>query len=354
MGQSKTIGIIGAGAIGFNLAQSLARNQFDVVLYNRYHTESDGSPSKMWIEKEGKVDDLNDALEFPIKLTHSLSHLENLYALVITAGATRKDGESRADLARKNAHIIKEYLPAIAANPECMVMVVSNPVDGLTRYLIEHTAEITGRPITEVAKRIIGISYVDTTRLRNLVREAVNKNFPGLGKPEIKGLVLGEHGPTMVPIMSQVTVNDKPLLEFVRPEQVEQIIRGVVTRGNDIIIRTGTSAVAGPAIAAINMLKAMIAGDVIQFPCSAFDGTSCIGRLVEFEGNIIKRIINDVPMSVEEKEKLAASRDALAKQYEEITSLASSAPQKSAPASIETSTYQESLGRIVQALNPQK
>src|SRR5690606_2285978 len=102
MTQPLTIGIIGAGAIGFNLAQSFARNKFDVVLYNRYHTEKDGSPSKTWIEKEGKVDDLNDALEYPIKLTHNISDLERLYALVITAGATRKEGETRADLARKN------------------------------------------------------------------------------------------------------------------------------------------------------------------------------------------------------------------------------------------------------------
>jgi malate dehydrogenase len=330
-----------------------------VVLYNRFHTESDGSPSKTWIEKEVKVDDLNDALEHPIKLTHNLSDLNGAYAMVITAGATRKEGESRADLARKNAHIMKEYVPIITANPECLVMVISNPVDGLTHYLIDNVAKTSNKRPIEIAKKIIGISYVDTTRLRNLVREFIAKNYPSLKDPEIKCLVLGEHGPTMVPLVSQVTINGKLLQEFARVEQIEHIVKGVVTRGNDIIVRTGTSAIAGPSIAVINMIKAMSTNQIVQFPCSVFDGHACIGRLVAFEGNRVKEIITDVPMSNEEKEKILLSEKALAKQYEEITSLTSATPQQASftPANTaaektqESPTYQGSLDRILKAFN---
>lgn len=350
MRQSKSIGIIGAGAIGFNLAQSLARNGFDVLLHNRYHTESDGSPSKTWIEKEGKVDDLNDALEHPIQLTRNLSDLVGSYAIVITAGATRKDGESRADLARKNANIAKAYIPTITASPDTLVMVVSNPVDGLTRYLIEHTAAASNRKIADVAKKIIGVSYVDTTRLRNLIREAVHKSHPEIHAPDIKGLVLGEHGPTMVPLISHVTVNDRPLMEFVRPEQLDHIIRGVVTRGNDIIVRTGTSAVAGPSIAVINMIKAMAGETPVRFPCSAFDGDDCMGRLVEFKGNTIHQFIDDVPMSQEEKAKLHLSAKSLAQQYEEITGLIEDSNNGRPAPMAEQPTYEGSLDRINQAL----
>lgn len=317
----KKIGIIGAGSIGFNLSQSLARQGFDVVLYNRYHTESDGSPSKGWIEKEGKVDDLNDALEYPITLTHNAADLHNLYALVITAGSTRKEGESRADLSRKNATIIKEYIPIVAANPQAMTMVVSNPVDGLTRFLIEGVAKAVNKSPVDVAKKIIGVSYVDTTRLRNLVREFIHKHHPDIIKPSINALVLGEHGASMVPLISQVTVNGKPLQTLATPDDIDHIVNGVITRGSDIIVRTGTSAIAGPSIAVINMVKAMASGTLVPFPCSAFDGESCIGRMVEFEGNTIKRLVDDVPMSPEEKKKLALSRDVLAKQYAEITAI---------------------------------
>lgn len=318
MPAAKKICIIGAGSIGFNLSQGLAASGFDIVLYNRYHAESDGSPSKSWIEKEGKVDDLNDALENPVTLTHDASSLQGLYAMVITAGATRKEGESRADLSRKNANIIKEYIPIIANNLQSMTMVISNPVDGLTRYLIERVAELTGKPVMDIAKKIIGVSYVDTTRLRNLVREFIHKHHPQIVQPEINGLVLGEHGATMVPLVSHIMVNGQPLHTLASPEDIEHIIKGVITRGSDIIVRTGTSAIAGPSIAVINMVKAMAAGAAVRFPCSAFDGESCIGRMVEFEGNIIKQLIDDVPMSSAEQEKLRLSKEALAKQYEEI------------------------------------
>lgn len=353
MSRPKKISIIGAGSIGFNLSQSLARNGFGVVLYNRFHTESNGTPSKAWIEKEGRVDDLNDALEYPIKLTHNLSDLNGSYAIVITAGSTRKEGESRADLSRKNALIVKEYLPVIIANPDAIVMVISNPVDGLTRYLIEQVAALTSQPSIDIAKKIIGVSYVDTTRLRNLVREFVAKHYPALKYPEIQCLVLGEHGPTMVPLISQVRINGKTLQEFARPEQIEAIIKGVVTRGNDIIIRTGTSAVAGPSIAVINMIKAMETGKPVQFPCSVFDGESCIGRLVEFEGNTVKSLVNDVPMSPDEKAQLRLSEEALAKQYTDIAALDDMSRNPPNPVLPEPKkdTYQGSLERITKALD---
>lgn len=317
MVESKKIGVIGAGAIGFNLAQSLGRNGFNVMLYNRYHTEANGLSSKTWVEKEGKVDDLNDALEHPVTLTHSLSDLEGAYAIVITAGATRKDGESRADLTKKNAMIIQEYIPLIEASPNTMVMVITNPIDSLTRYIIEKVSASTHRSIASVAKKIIGVSYVDTTRLRNLVRGFVQRNYPEITHPDVKALVLGEHGPTMVPLTSQVTVNGRPLLEFARPDQIEQMVRMVVTRGNDIIVRTGTSAVAGPSIAVVAMIKAMATGKPVQFPCSVFDGDVCMGRLVEFKGNTVQHIVEDVPMSGEEQEKLRLSSEALVLSYKE-------------------------------------
>lgn len=320
MADSNKIGVIGAGGIGFNLTQSLARNGFDVFLYNRIHADANGKPSKEWVEKEGKVDDLNDALEHPVTLTPTLDDLNGAYAVVITAGATRKEGETRESLARRNAAIIKQYAPLAAQNPDTLVMVISNPVDGLTRYLIDTVVELSGRKFEDVARKIIGVSYVDTTRLRNLTRIFLEKHHPQLKRPTIEGLVLGEHGPTMVPVISQVKVNGKPLSDFATPAQIEGIVKGVVTRGNDIIVRTGTSAIAGPSIAVINMIKAMKTGKPVQFPCSAWDGTRCIGTLAEFKENNLVRTI-PYPLNAKEQAQLDASGEALDKQYSAIREL---------------------------------
>ncbi len=53
--------------------------------------------------------------------------------IIITAGIPRKPGESRLDLSKKNIGIMKEIVENIIKfNKECMLMVVSNPVDVMT------------------------------------------------------------------------------------------------------------------------------------------------------------------------------------------------------------------------------
>ena len=199
-------------------------------------------------------------------------------------------------------------------NPESLIMVISNPVDGLTRYLIEETAKATGKNKDSLAKRIIGVSYVDTTRLRNLTRVFMEEQHPDIKKPVIEALVLGEHGQTMVPLTSHVTINGKPLSDYASEAQMDAIVQGVVTRGNDIIVRTGTSAIAGPSIAVINMIKGMDSIASVQFPCSTWDGVRCIGQLAEFKGNAVHQVVK-VAMTEQEKAKYEQSAEALDKQF---------------------------------------
>ena len=107
----KKIGIVGAGDIGFNLAEILALQGYDVLIHNRYHAV-DNKPSPYWLSKMGKVMDMNDSLQLPqcgeVLLTLELNDLNSTYATVITAGAKRTHiDETREELARKNAAIIQ-------------------------------------------------------------------------------------------------------------------------------------------------------------------------------------------------------------------------------------------------------
>ena len=317
----QTIGIIGAGDIGFNLAELLALQGFDIIIHNRYHA-TDDKPSPYWLSKMGTVMDMNDSLQLPgcgeVSLTSNVMDLKGAFATVITAGAKRTHiDETREELAGKNAAIMKGYVPYIAENPSTLIMVITNPVDSLTQVLIELTAQATGRSKDIIGKMVFGVSYIDTMRLKNAVKEFLQEVHPDIKKPEVEALALGEHGPTMVPLISQVTINDKHLSEFANNEQCEAIARQTVLRGNDIIKLTGASSVVGPAHAAGHMILEIARKKIIDLPCSVWDGKRTIGKVAEFVDGCIARVI-DVPMSKEEAAKLALSERTLDRQYLDI------------------------------------
>lgn len=317
----KKIGIIGAGDIGFNLAEILALQGYDVVIHNRYH-EVDGKASPYWLSKMGTVMDMNDSLQLPgcsdVLLTHRLEDLDDAYAIVITAGAKRTHiDETREELAGKNAVIMQGYAPFIARNPDSLVMIVSNPVDSLTQCLIEKVAHIRGVHKDEVGKKIVGVCCIDTMRLKNAVKEFLNEHQPNIIRPVVEGLALGEHGPSMVPLISHVTINGKPLAEFANDTQIEAISRSTVIRGNDIIKLTGASSVVGPAHAVMHMILSITNHAKVALPCSVWDGKRAIGKLAEFENATVTRII-DVPMTQAEAAKLRHSEETLDKQYNAI------------------------------------
>ncbi len=326
MSQRHRIGIIGAGAIGLNMAGILGVAGYDVAIYNRRRGAKPGEVDTHWLDKEGRVDDLNDSLELPdygkITLTSDLDDLVDCYAIIVTAGATRKEGETRQDLARKNAAIMDEYAALAVKSPQSLMMVISNPVDGLTQYVIEAAAHISGRPVEEVARKVIGVSAVDTMRLKHFVRQFIREHHPERENNVIEALVLGEHGPSMVPVFSTVTVDGTPLTELATPEQLEEIRKKVTTRGAEIIKRTGTSAFVGPARAAVYMIQAIDGGQGIDLPCSVWDGKRCIGGVATFTDNTVVQTVS-LALTVQEQNDLATSQASLDAQYLEIRNASS-------------------------------
>src|SRR5690349_1184349 len=123
----------------------------------------------------------------------------------ITAGLRRKPDESRLDLINRNVSLFKQILESLKTaglKKDAIIFVVSNPVDVLTRLAIDY--------LKWDPRRAIGLgTQLDTARFRSLIALET-----GLPPSQIKALILGEHGDTMVPIWSSAEAGGIPLVKL--------------------------------------------------------------------------------------------------------------------------------------------
>jgi L-lactate dehydrogenase len=121
---------------------------------------------------------------------------------LITAGLRRKADESRLDLINRNVTLFLQILDSIKAaglRPDAHVFVVSNPVDILTQLAVSRL----GLP----QQQVYGLgTMLDTSRFSSFIAEELN-----LAPSQVKALIVGEHGDSMVPLWSSATVNGLPL-----------------------------------------------------------------------------------------------------------------------------------------------
>src|SRR2546421_2063144 len=125
--------------------------------------------------------------------------------VLITAGLRRKPDESRLDLINRNVSLFKQILDSVKGaglKKDAILFIVSNPVDVLTRLAIEH--------LKFDPAKVIGLgTQLDTARFRSLIALET-----GLPPSQIKALILGEHGDSMVPIWSSATAAGLPLIKL--------------------------------------------------------------------------------------------------------------------------------------------
>jgi L-lactate dehydrogenase len=117
---------------------------------------------------------------------------------LITAGLRRKPDESRLDLINRNVSLFVQILDSIKAagfRKDAHVFVVSNPVDILTQLAVQRM----GLPWQQV----YGLgTMLDTSRFSSFIAEELK-----LAASQVKALILGEHGDSMLPVWSSATVN---------------------------------------------------------------------------------------------------------------------------------------------------
>ena len=121
---------------------------------------------------------------------------------LITAGLRRKPDESRLDLINRNVALFVQILDSVKTagfRKDAHVFVVSNPVDILTQLAV--------RKLGLPWQQVYGLgTMLDTCRFSSFIADELK-----LAPTQVKALILGEHGDSMLPIWSSATVNGLPL-----------------------------------------------------------------------------------------------------------------------------------------------
>ena len=129
-------------------------------------------------------------------------HVPSSDVVCITAGLRRKPDESRLDLINRNVALFVQILDSIKAagmKPTAQIFVVSNPVDILTHLAVQRM----GLP----RQQVYGLgTMLDTSRFSSFIADELK-----LPPTQVKALILGEHGDSMLPIWSSAAVNGLPL-----------------------------------------------------------------------------------------------------------------------------------------------
>lgn len=196
----RKVALIGTGFVGMSMAYSLLNQGGinELVLIDVQKEKaigeamdlSDGvpcSPSRMVI----KAGDYNECKDADI--------------VVITAGIAQKPGETRLELAKTNANIMKEVTKNIVDSGFNGIFVIaSNPVD-LMSYIVQKTS---GFP----SNKVIGSGTVlDTARLRFLLGEHLQ-----VSSKNIHAYIMGEHGDSSFVPWSSSYIGCKPLIDIIK------------------------------------------------------------------------------------------------------------------------------------------
>jgi malate dehydrogenase len=179
--------------------------------------------------------------------------------VVITSGLPRKPGMSRDDLIATNAGIVKSVTENIVKySPNTIIIVVSNPLDVMT-YCSYLTAGFD-------SKRVFGMAGIlDTARYCAFLAEALNTS-----PKDIKAVLMGGHGDTMVPLPRYTTVAGIPVTELISAEKLEAIVQRTKVGGGELVNLMGTSAWYAPGAAAAQMVEAIVRDQKRIFPVCAW------------------------------------------------------------------------------------
>jgi malate dehydrogenase len=299
----KKIALIGAGQIGGTLALIAAqRGLGDIVLYDII----EGMP-------QGKALDIMEGraiygYDVEIIGTNSYEDVKGADLTIITAGVPRKPGMSRDDLFDVNIKIIKEVAGKIKETaPDAFHIVLSNPLD----VMVTAFKQLTGFS----KHQVIGMAGVlDSSRFRCFVAMEL-----GISVNDIQAMVLGGHGPTMVPLPRYSTVAGVPITTLIPKERLEAIIKRTREAGTEIVglLKTG-SAYYSPALAAITIAEAYLYDRKRLFACAAYlegeYGLSgfFMGVPVWISGKGMEKVV-ELELTPEEKEALYKSAEAVKK-----------------------------------------
>ena len=293
----KKVTVVGAGNVGATAAQRIHELGYaDVVLVDIVEDLPQGKALDML--ESGPIIG-SDAL---ITGTNSYNETANSDLVIITAGIARKPGMSRDDLLLTNMKIIGSVTREVVKHsPDCLIMVVSNPLDAMCY----HAYEVSGFP----KQRVFGMAGVlDTSRFRTFIAQELNVSVE-----DVQAYVLGGHGDDMVPLVRYTTAGGIPITELLPKETVDRLVQRARQGGGEIValLKAG-SAYYAPSAAITQMTESILLDKKRILPCCTYlegqygiDGL-CMGVPVKLGAGGVEEII-EIKLTDDEKAALTRS-----------------------------------------------
>lgn len=252
----KKVAIIGAGNVGATVAHALAIKNLlkEIIIVDVKKGLAEGKALDMW--QSAPLQNYSTIIR---GYTDDYSAVENSDVVILTAGVPRKPGMSRDDLIEVNYKIVADAVKKIkAVSPNCIIIVVTNPLDVMTYC----AWDVSGFP----THRVVGMSgALDVARYRAFIAEEL-----GVSPQDVNGMILGGHGDTMVPLPNYTSVAGIPIKYLLSEEKINKICERTKYGGGEIVNLLGTSAWYAPGAAVAEMAAAIITGQKRIFPACAY------------------------------------------------------------------------------------
>ena len=304
----KKIGVVGCGFVGSTIAYTLMESE----MFNEMAL-IDANDAKA----RGEALDMAHCLPFLSQMQiyqSTYSGLEDASIVVVAAGANQKEGETRLDLLHRNVKIFRDVISRITeVNKECIILVVSNPVDILTYAALR----LSGFK----SNRVIGSGTVlDTARLKYLVGNRLN-----VDSRNVHSFIIGEHGDSELAVWSSANVSGINLDEYCKISgdvtgsglsDLYPLFDYVKNSAYDIIRDKGATYYA-IAQSTKRIVKSIVSDDNSILPVSTLvdghyglsDMCLSVPSIVGREG--VKQVL-DIPLNDDEMRRLRISADTIA------------------------------------------
>tara|TARA_B100000700_G_scaffold331683_1_gene467010 strand:+ start:17104 stop:18039 length:936 start_codon:yes stop_codon:yes gene_type:complete len=295
----KKIALIGGGQIGGILALICSQKELgDVVIIDIPQVEG---------MVKGKALDImqvrpHDGYDSNIHGSANFNDLKNADVVAITAGIPRKPGMTREDLLSTNVKIISNVAENVKKYaPRAFVIVVSNPLDAIV-YAFHKVSGFKKNMVVGMA------GALDNARFRTFIAMET-----GLSVQDVSCIVMGGHGPTMVPLTRTASVGGVPLTDLLSQKKIDSIVKRVQEAGTELVKLYGKgSAFFSPAAAITEMIEAYLKDKKRVIPSAAYCTGEYgingyfIGVPAIIGGNGVEKIL-EVNLTKEEQAQLEAT-----------------------------------------------
>jgi L-lactate dehydrogenase len=218
------IGIIGIGHVGTSVAFSILQTGIarEILLYDIDHERA-----------EGEAMDLAHGVPYYPTASVGIGSFEEVLdsdVVIFSAGRGGRPGESRLDLLKDNVNVVRNIGRRLS-DSRGIIIIVSNPVDILTKAM----TEVSGLPTS----RVIGTgTMLDTSRLRQRLAGRLN-----IDARSIHAYVIGEHGDSEIVLWSSARIGGRSLrsLPSWNSRDEAQISEEVRRAAYEIIRRKGAT-----------------------------------------------------------------------------------------------------------------